>query len=146
VARRLRLGSMPGPAELIREARALRRLMLRHPPANNQRTVALFLALGHHDSLMRRLSHAFRERWQVMRDALARHLPQCKAWSSIGGTPSWIAGPPPPAARAGTLRERGDDHFLGPPPPRHAFRLGFSSIPVERIESGLQKLGDIIGA
>lgn len=150
----LRLGYMAGPAELIREARALRRLMLRHPPANNQRTVALFLALGHHDSLMRRLSHAFRERWQAMRDSLARHLPQCKAWASIGGTAYWIEGPPQldareterRAARAGVVIEPGDIHFLGPSPPRHAFRLGFSSIPLERIEPGLQKLGDIIAA
>jgi len=29
-------------------------------------------------------------------------------------------------------------------PPRNCFRLGFSSIPVDRIEPGLQKLGDII--
>src|SRR5262249_46906662 len=95
----LRLGYMAGPTELIREARALRRLMLRHPPANNQRTVALFLALGHHDSLMRRLSLAFRERWQVMRSALARYVPQCKVWSSIGGTAYWIEGPPALDAR-----------------------------------------------
>ena len=150
----LRLGYMVGPAELIREARALRRLMLRHPPANNQRTVALFLALGHHDSLMRRLSHAFRERWQVMGAALAHHLPQCKVWSSIGGTAYWIEGPPPldsreterRAAGAGILIEPGDVYFLANPPPRHAFRLGFSSIPADRIEPGLQKLGDIIAA
>src|SRR5262245_4123202 len=148
----LRLGYMAGPPELIREARALRRLMLRHPPANNQRTVALFLARGHHDSLMRRLSHAFRERWQVMRGALGRHLPQCKAWSSIGGTAFWIEGPRQldsqeverRAARAGVLIEPGDIHFLGPAPPQNAFRLGFSSIPVDRIEPGLQRLGDII--
>ncbi|HUL07036.1 MAG TPA: PLP-dependent aminotransferase family protein [Candidatus Acidoferrum sp.] len=150
----LRLGYMAGPAELIREARALRRLMLRHPPANNQRTVALFLALGHHDALMRRLSQAFRERWRVMRDALSRHLPQCKAWSSVGGTAYWIEGPPQldareterRAARAGVVIEPGDIHFLGPDPPRHAFRLGFSSIPTERIEPGLQKLGETIAA
>ena len=118
--------------------------MLRHPPANNQRTVALFVALGHHDSLMRRLSHAFRERWQAMRGALARHLPHCKAWSSIGGTAYWIEGPPQLDAReterraalAGILIEPGDIHFLRPTPPRHAFRLGFSSIPVDRIEPG----------
>src|SRR5699024_4659656 len=31
----LRVGYMVGPPEFIREARALRRLMLRHPPSNN---------------------------------------------------------------------------------------------------------------
>jgi len=36
----LRLGYMVGSRDLIKEARALRRLMLRHPPANNESTVA----------------------------------------------------------------------------------------------------------
>ncbi|MDZ7747662.1 MAG: PLP-dependent aminotransferase family protein [Halofilum sp. (in: g-proteobacteria)] len=52
----LRMGFLVGPPELIREARALRRLMLRHPPANNQHAVALFLSLGHHDALVQRMS------------------------------------------------------------------------------------------
>jgi GntR family transcriptional regulator/MocR family aminotransferase len=148
----LRLGYMAGPRELMREARALRRLMLRHPPANNQRTVALFLARGHHDALMRRLSHAYRDRWQAMRAGLAHHLPQCKAWPSVGGTAFWIEGPcrldaretERRAAAAGIVIEPGDVHFLREPPPRHCFRLGFSSIPLERIEPGLQRLGEII--
>ena len=58
----LRMGFMVGPAALIREARALRRLMIRHPAANNQRTVAMFLADGHHDALLRRLVNVYRER------------------------------------------------------------------------------------
>ena len=38
----LRLGFIVAPAPLVAELRALRRFMLRHPPANNQRAVALF--------------------------------------------------------------------------------------------------------
>jgi GntR family transcriptional regulator / MocR family aminotransferase len=148
----LRLGYLVGPRELIREARALRRLMLRHPPANNQRTVALFLSLGHHDSLMRRLSHAFRERWEMMHVMLARYLPDCSVWPSVGGTACWIEGPPALDAREterraaldGIVIEPGDVHFLAEPAPRNCFRLGFSSIPLDRIEAGLQKLGDVI--
>jgi GntR family transcriptional regulator/MocR family aminotransferase len=87
-----------------------------------------------------------------MSGALARHLPHCKAWSSIGGTAYWIEGPPQLDARetgrraalAGILIEPGDIHFLSPAPPRYTFRLGFSSIPLDRIEPGLQRLGDII--
>lgn len=163
----LRLGYMVGPRELIREARALRRLMLRHPPANNQRTVALFLARGHHDSLLRRLSHAYKERWQVMRDSLARHLSFCRVWPSIGGTGFWIEGPPALdtreterlAAIDGILIEPGDVHFMGGAFARKAprgrpdrtngllrnfLRLGFSSISVDRIEPGLKLLGEIV--
>ena len=55
---------------LIAEARALRRLMVRHAPNNNQRTAALFLSLGHHDTLIRRLHRAYRTRWEIMGEAL----------------------------------------------------------------------------
>lgn len=148
----LRLGYMVGSRELIHEARALRRLMLRHPPANNQRTVALFLARGHYDSLMRRLSHAFRERWQVMGAALARHLPECRVRPSIGGTAYWIEGPngldandlARRAAENGILIEPGDVHFLAENAPRNFFRLGFSSISVDRIEPGIKLVGEML--
>ncbi|MFZ5790743.1 MAG: PLP-dependent aminotransferase family protein [Pseudomonadota bacterium] len=149
----LRLGYMVGPARFIGEARALRRLMLRHPPANNQRTVALFLADGHHDALMRRLSHTFKERWKAMGEALAKHLPECRWQPTQGGTAYWIEGPAGLDARAleaaaaqqGILIERGDWHFLrAEGAPRNFFRLGFSSIPVEKIEPGLKLLGEIL--
>ena len=51
----IRSGFIVAHRELIRELRALRRLMLRHPAANNERSVGLFLAMGHHDALLRRL-------------------------------------------------------------------------------------------
>jgi GntR family transcriptional regulator / MocR family aminotransferase len=149
----LRLGYMVGPKALIAELRALRRLMLRHPPMNNQRTLATFLALGHHDSLIRRLSHAYRDRWEVMRTALERHLPTCSFYRATGGTAYWVAGPPgldtalvaQEAAKRGVLIEPGAIHFMSKAP-SHYFRLGFSSIPVNRIEPGLSILGEIIDA
>lgn len=147
----LRLGYMVGPRALIAEARALRRLMLRHPPTNNQRTLALFLALGHHDSLLRRLRHAFRERWEVMGTALRRHLPTCTVHQTTGGTAYWVAAPAnldtavvaQAAAKRGVLIEPGAVHFMAKAP-SHYFRLGFSSIPVNRIEPGIRILGEII--
>ncbi len=150
----LRLGYMVGPRELIREARALRRLMLRHPPANNQRAVALFLARGHHDSLVRRLHHAYAERWQAMGDALARHFPESSRMPAFGGTAYWVRGPDGMDARAlqaqaqqhGILIEPGDIFFHRDDPPRNYFRLGFSSVPVERIEPGIEKLAALAHA
>ena len=41
----LRLGYMVAPESFIEEVKALRRLMIRHIPANNQRSVALFIGL-----------------------------------------------------------------------------------------------------
>ncbi len=149
----LRLGYMVGPPELIREARALRRLELRHPPANNQRAVALFLALGHHDSLVRRLSHTFRDRWKVTGEALARHMPDSARVPAFGGTAYWVRGPASLDARElgraaldeGILIEPGDLYFLDPGnAPRNFFRLGFSSLPSNRIEAGVQRLAALV--
>jgi GntR family transcriptional regulator/MocR family aminotransferase len=151
IAPGLRLGYMVGPPQLIREARALRRLILRHPPANNERAVALFLARGHHDSLVRRLSHAYKERWQAMGDALARHFPESARTPTFGGTAYWVRGPQGLDARAlkvraekqGILIEPGDIFFRRQEPPLNYFRLGFSSIPVERIEPGIEQLAEL---
>ncbi|MFT5445360.1 MAG: GntR family transcriptional regulator/MocR family aminotransferase [Gammaproteobacteria bacterium] len=151
IAPGFRLGYMVAPAELIREARALRRLMLRHSPANNERAVALFLARGHHDSLVRRLSHAYKERWQAMGDALAKHFPESSRTPAFGGTAYWVCGPRSldtcalkvRAQKQGILIEPGDIFFQQNDPPKHYFRLGFSSIPVERIEPGIAKLAEL---
>ena len=149
----LRLGYLVGPPELIREARALRRLELRHPPANNQRAVALFLALGHHDSLVRRLSHAFRDRWRVMGDALAVHLPDRSRMPIFGGTAYWVRGPRRLDARElarralaeGILIEPGDVFFMDEASaPRNFFRLGFSSLPSNRIETGVEHVAALV--
>ncbi|GAL13299.1 transcriptional regulator GntR family domain /aspartate aminotransferase [Vibrio astriarenae] len=51
--------------------------MYRHPPANNQRTCALFISLGHYDTYLRKLKNCYQERWSAMREALEKHLPEC---------------------------------------------------------------------
>ena len=148
----LRIGYMVGSRALIEEARALRRLMVRHPPANNQRLVALFLSMGHHDSLIHRLSQTYQERWKVMGDALNRHLPESSRIPSFGGTSYWVKGPAQldtrelknDARNAGILIESGDICFMQPNPPQNFFRLGYSSIAAKKIEPGIKKLADLI--
>ncbi len=152
----LRLGYLVAPAPLIAEARALRRLMLRHAPNNNQRTAALFLSLGHHDSLVHRLNKAYRERWQAMGEALETHLPGWSRAPAFGGTSYWVTGPGrldacQLAERAlddGVIIEPGQVMFAEPadggPAPKNHFRLGFSSIATERIEPGVALLAQTI--
>ncbi|HVJ40650.1 MAG TPA: PLP-dependent aminotransferase family protein [Dongiaceae bacterium] len=154
----LRLGYMVGPRAFIREARALRRLMLRHPAANNQRTVALFLADGHYDGLLRRLSHAYRDRLLETQAALARYLPEFTADIASGGSALWIKGPAgldmqaveAAALQRGVVIEAGAVHFLRPAirgkDRSSYFRLGVSSIPIDRIEPGIRILAEVIGA
>jgi GntR family transcriptional regulator/MocR family aminotransferase len=148
----LRIGYMVASRPLIEEARALRRLMVRHPPANNQRIVALFLSMGHHDSLIHRLSETYKNRWQVMGDALNRHLPESSRIPSFGGTSYWVEGPTgldtrelkERARAAGILIESGDICFLQDNPPQNFIRLGYSSISAKQIEPGIRKLADLI--
>jgi GntR family transcriptional regulator / MocR family aminotransferase len=148
----LRLGYIVGAPELIREARALRRLMIRHPAANNQRTAALFLSLGYHEALTRRLAHIHRERSAALRRALERHLPDFTFRAGDGGSSYWLTGPASLDARKlaerakerGVLIEPGDIFFSGASPPLNHLRLGYSSIPAERIEAGIAELASLL--
>ena len=144
----LRLGFLVGDAELIEEARHLRRLILRHPPANNQRCLALFMAQGYHDSLVRKLHREYHQRWELVAAALARHLPHSTRAPTFGGSSFWVEGPADldanalagRAAKRGVLIEPGDVHFMQAGAPQNFYRLGFSSIRGERIEDGIKLL------
>jgi GntR family transcriptional regulator / MocR family aminotransferase len=148
----LRLGFMVAPKELIAEARALRRLMVRHAPNNNQRTAALFLSLGHHDTLIRRLHKAYRTRWEVMGKALETHFPSSSRIPSFGGTSFWVKGPAKldsellakAAAEKSILIEPGRVNFGEVKQPKNYFRLAFSSIDEKKIEPGVKLLADIL--
>jgi GntR family transcriptional regulator/MocR family aminotransferase len=148
----LRLGFMVGPRALIAEARALRRLMIRHPAANNQRTIALFLADGHHDALLRRLCNIYRERLAAAVTAMVKHLPEFSVNLTAGGTALWISGPDgldmgaveKAALAKGVVIEAGAVHFMAQPGPKNFCRLGVSSIPTEKIEPGIRLLAEAV--
>jgi len=148
----LRLGFLVGPKTLVAEARALRRLMVRHAPNNNQRTAALFLSLGHHDTLIRRLHRAYRTRWEIMGAALEKYMPASTRIPSFGGTSFWVKGRDGldsevlagAAAAKGILIEPGRINFGTPSPPHNYFRLAFSSIDDKRIEPGIKLLAETV--
>ncbi len=150
----LRLGYIVGPREVVREARALRRLMLRHAPANNQRALALFLALGHFDRLLRKKIEVVQERAAAVHGALAHHLPDFEPDYGVGGSSLWIKAPEGLDARLlaeraqadGVLIEPGDVFFMNDRPPCRYFRLGFSSIPTNRVEKGIATLARVARA
>jgi len=145
----LRLGYLVGPPAFIREARALRRLMLRHPASNNQRAVALFLSRGYHDSLLAQLRPVYEQRSRIMQAALAEHLPGFYFEPGHGGSSVWVVGPEhldahvlaDKARTMDILIETGDIFFYQDEPPRNCFRLAYSSISTEDIEPGIAKLG-----
>ncbi|RUU06759.1 PLP-dependent aminotransferase family protein [Mesorhizobium sp. USDA-HM6] len=149
----LRLGYIVASAGLIAELRALRRFMLRHPPANNQRAVALFLSLGHHEALVRRLSTAFDERRKRLVHAISAFLPEWRSTDSAGGTSLWLEGPrgtdsrglAEAAASRSVIIEPGDRFFDRSEKPSRFMRLGISSISLQHIEPGIRELATAAG-
>jgi len=148
----LRLGYLVGSEPFIREARALRASVLRHPPGHIQRTAAYFLSLGHYDALIRRMGGALHERRRVMEDALAGHDLRISGRGYYGGSSFWMRAPDgvdtDDLARRlrpkGVLIEPGRVFFAGTHQPSNYYRLACSSIPTARIREGVDLIAQEI--
>lgn len=149
LAHGLRLGFVVAPADLIKELRALRRLILRHVPTNNAHIAGLFIAQGHHDAFIRRLNAIYRERRAILTAALERYMPGYELSSSLGGSGAWIRGPKHVNATElakrcesrGVLIEPGAIFFDKPTfATQSSFRMGYSAIPGSSIEAGVKEL------
>ena len=150
----LRLGYLVADADLVRRLRQLRRLVLRHPPANNQRAVAIFLSLGHHDALVRRLVRSMRDKRDALREAMAEMMPRFDAGPGAASASIWFRGPPgvdaevlAERARArGVIVEPGAVFYNDPETaPRDALRFGVTAIERRRIEKGVAALASAMG-
>jgi GntR family transcriptional regulator/MocR family aminotransferase len=148
----IRLGFMVAPRAFIEEARVLRRLMLKHPPSNNQYIIARFLQRGYHDSLIRKLSLMLYQRSIAMRTQLDKHFPGEALISHHGGSALWLKGPEGLDSRLladellkeGVLIEPGDVYFYPKQEKCPYFRLGFSSLSENKIEPGIKIIIDKI--
>lgn len=145
----LRLGFMVADPDLIDEARALRRLVYRHPPTNIQYQMAHFLAQGHYETHLRRYHYDSAQRWERLHAALQRYLPSCRALAgSEHANAFWLQTPAQintqqltwRAAHAGVLIEPGARHFLNAAPPDNYFRMGFHAINPDAIAQGVEVL------
>lgn len=149
----VRLGFIVANAEFIRHARRLRRMMLNHPPLNNQRAVAFFLSLGHYDSLMSRLGRVLQERRMALRDALNFYRSvSIEISPEVGGTTYWVRLPTDfdvefivsEAERRGILIEPVGHYYARPEYAENCFRIGVTSLPVEKIRPGIAELTELI--
>ena len=126
--------------------------MVRHPPINNQRSTAFFLSLGFYDVFVRRLHRTYRERWNVMGEALKEHFPDAAVTRGMGGSSYWVdigdaengraidtETLAEQSLKAGILIEPGAVYFDGLQS-KSCMRLGFSSIPTANISDGLSEL------
>lgn len=148
----MRLGYLVGPASFIREARALRLMLLRHPPGHIQRTVAYFLSLGHYDALINRMRAAYKRRRQVMGESISESGLTVAGQGGFGGSSFWMRAPSGVDTDALALRLRGDGvlieagkSFFDPARPQGQFyRLGYSSISTAKIPDGIARIAKAI--
>lgn len=147
----LRLGYIVGSRTFIREARALRAAVLRHPPGHVQRTAAYFMSLGHYDALIKRTARALADRRQVMTEAIDTHGLRI-AGQGKGGSSFWMRAPDGIDTVAlteqlksdGVLIEPGSAFFPGPEQPSEYYRLAYSSIAKTRIPEGIARIAKAI--
>jgi GntR family transcriptional regulator/MocR family aminotransferase len=149
----IRLGFIVANADFIESARQLRRQVLNHPPLNNQRAAAIFLSLGHYDALMLKLGRIFRERRMRLRGALSniRGIP-LEISPEVGGTTYWVRAPQDfdianmaiEAERHGILVEPVDRYYKNKSIAENCFRMGVTSLVVDKIRQGVERLVGVI--
>ena len=144
----LRLGYLVGSRPFIKEARALRASVLRHPPGHIQRTTAYFLSLGHYDAMIKRLVTAYSERRTVMENAINQNGLEIAGKGAHGGSSFWMRAPRGLDTQhlatvlrdSSTFIEPGRPFFGGRFRPKHFYRIAYSSISVELIEMGIRQI------
>ena len=144
----LRLGYLVADREFIREARALRHYMVRHPPVNNQRSVALFLQRGYFDRFVAKLTGIYRGRCDVMHESLERHFPGAAVKPEYGGAIIWVKLPEDVDAGVlhelvepdGVFFEAGGVTFSDEQSNRNHIRLGYSVIDEALIADGIDRI------
>ncbi|MEE9388643.1 MAG: PLP-dependent aminotransferase family protein [Paracoccaceae bacterium] len=148
----LRLGYLVGSEPFIRQARALRALVLRHPPGHIQRTLTYFLSLGHYDAQVAKTGRAYKRRRAVMDAAIAQYGLTTAGPASAGGSSIWMKAPDGvnTAQLADTLRsqqviiEPGRVFFSQDDDNNQFYRLAYSSIPADRIPEGISRIARIL--
>lgn len=150
----MRLGYLVGPEPFIREARALRSLILRHPPGLMQRAAAYFLSQGHYDAQITRMGRILRDRRSRMEAAIGEHGLTIAGSGDFGGSSFWMRAPDgtdtgalaQALASQSVLIEPGAHFFAPNRRPTEFYRLGYSSITAARIPDGIAHIAAAISA
>ena len=148
----LRLGYLVGSEEFIREARALRASVLRHPPGHIQRTTAYFLSLGHYDALVRKIGKIYQKRREVMENAINEHELEIAGRGVFGGSSFWMRAPEDVSTvelklalmERDVLIETGHPYFAAGAGIKNFYRLAYSSISRGLIPEGVSRIAQEI--
>lgn len=144
----IRMGFIVADRDIIEAARIIRTLTVRHPPSIVQETTAMFLAHGYHDVHLNKLREIYSQRWHIMCEGIKEHLQMFSPGLATGGTSFWLTGPAEFDANAfaqrlqkrGVLIEPGHI-FYHNGYPKNSFRIGFPSVATDKINHGLQIIG-----
>ncbi len=126
--------------------------LIRHPPVNNPRSVALFLQRGHFDRFVAKITSIYRQRCGVMHEALERHFPGAAERPHYGGAIIWARLPEDadagilhrPVEPEGVFFETGGFTFSDERNNRNHIRLGYSVIGEGLISEGIGKIAEAV--
>jgi len=149
----LRLGYLVAPEPFVREARALRSSVLRHPPGLIQRTAAYFLSLGHYDAQIARMGRIYQKRRSLMEQCMAENGLLMPRQGAFGGSSFWMRTPEDIDSSELALNLRNDGVLIEPGRAFFArnsevpgyYRLAYSSIPSANIPEGMALIAKRIG-
>ncbi len=148
----LRLGYLVAPAALYPKLLQAKQAADLHTGGLVQRIAFEVVRDGLLDRHRPALRAGYRARRDAMAAALARHLPPgCRHSTPAGGMFFWVEAPPaidatallPRAVEAGVAFVPGAA-FFADAARRHTLRLGFATVPPERIEAGVAALGRVM--
>ncbi|MGJ8624613.1 MAG: PLP-dependent aminotransferase family protein [Yoonia sp.] len=150
VAPGLRIGYMVAHPDIIKEIKAIRRYMMRHPPVLMQEAMANFIATGALDVHLRKMERRYRGRWEITLNAITEFLPEFEIQASQGGTCFWLTGPSDVDTtvlaqrlkKRSVLIDEGAVFFSDPDQGRRNFRIGFAALPRAAIRDGIQVIAD----
>ncbi len=118
--------------------------MLRHIPANNQRSVALFIGLGHYHNMFTKIQKTNKERWGIINEKINQE-PLLSCTPTHGGSTFWVKIPESVDTEKLCLRlldkgvavRSGSASFYEEKPPSNYLHLGYSAIDTNKINKGI---------
>ncbi|MDZ5446328.1 PLP-dependent aminotransferase family protein [Micromonospora sp. 4G57] len=148
----VRVGYLIGPAELIAAIAKKATSLYISPGMISEAIVHQFCVSGDIERSIGKVSTALGERAQVLAESLRRHIPEARFVEPDGGYFLWVELPEdvevdrlgPAAAERGVAVVKGSDFVLDGG--RHALRLAFSAVTVDRIDEGVRRLAEAMEA
>lgn len=153
VAPGLRIGYMVAHPDIVREIKAIRRSMMRHPPILMQEAMAHFIASGALDTHLRKMERRYRSRWEITLNAMTEYLPEFKVQASQGGTCFWLTGPKDidttllarKLKARSVLIDEGAVFYRNPAQGLRNLRIGFAALPKVAIREGISIIAEEVG-